>query len=366
MKHKETMTFSTTDKLKALAITNIFETSAAFGNFAAVAVNDDGAGVSYGISQFTHASGSLAAVIEEYFARGGAVGRSVIASRTALLKDRRASAVADLAKDDAFKKALRAAGLTSEMRAAQVFVAERLYLAPAVAACAGSGFVEPLSLAVVYDSINHGSYEKIRDKVPAGLPERQWIAAYVRVRDEWLRSVPRLKKTAYRTAFFAGEIRRENWRLEPTLNVNGFRLTKDILEDLAAASGLNTSENSAQNPHETARTSDGETSVVPAETPPPNIYETALEQLDRIEAEVNKAVETYDRVESLTKKVLVRKDSARSLWTTVAAASAQAFWAAVAFFANIPRGVWLAVAVIAAALMLAYLYRQMKNQEVKK
>lgn len=349
------MTFSTLDKLKALAVTNIFETSTAFGNFAAVAVNDDGAGISYGVSQFTHASGSLAAVIEEYLARGGAVGRNVIASRNELLKDRRAKAVAWLAADDTFKRALRAAGLTSEMRSAQIAVADRLYLAPAVAVCAGSGFVEPLSLAVIYDSINHGSFEKIRDRVAAALPERQWIAEYVRHRDEWLRSVSRLRKTAYRTAFFAAEIKRGNWRLDPPLNVNGFRLTKEILENLAAASGLDTSENSANNPPEPARTSGGENSAVPAETPSPNIYETALEQLDRIEAEVNKAVETYDRVETLTKKVLVRKDSARSLWASVAGTAVQAFWAAVAFFANIPRGVWLGVAVAAAIVMAVYL-----------
>ena len=350
------MTFSTTEKLKALAITNIFETSTAFGNFAAVAVNDDGAGISYGISQFTHASGSLAAVVAEYFAHGGAVGRSVIASRSALLNDRRECAVARLSSDDAFKKALRAAGLTSEMRTSQVAVAERLYLTPAIAACAGSGFVEPLSLAVVYDSINHGSFEKIRDKIPASLPERQWVAAYVRLRGEWLRSVPRLKKTAYRTAFFAAEIKRGNWRLEPPMNVNGFHLTNKLLEDLAAASGLDTSENSASNPPRSARTSGGENSAVPAETPPPNIYETALARLDRIESEVNRAVETYDRVESLTKKVLVRKQSARSLWESVAGTVVQAFWAAVAFLTNIPRGVWLAVAVVAAVLMIAYLY----------
>jgi hypothetical protein len=39
--------------LKALAIVNIFETGKPFGEFAAVAVLNDGAGISYGISQFT-------------------------------------------------------------------------------------------------------------------------------------------------------------------------------------------------------------------------------------------------------------------------------------------------------------------------
>ena len=68
MKH---FSFSTLDLLKALAIVNVFETGKPFGEFTAVAVLNDGAGISYGISQFTHRSGSLAAVIERYPKPGG-------------------------------------------------------------------------------------------------------------------------------------------------------------------------------------------------------------------------------------------------------------------------------------------------------
>src|SRR5256885_6130459 len=75
------MTFTEKDKLKALAIVNIFETSRAFGDYAACVVLNDGAGVSYGINQFTHRSGSLAAVVETYLNNGGNVGREMLMAR---------------------------------------------------------------------------------------------------------------------------------------------------------------------------------------------------------------------------------------------------------------------------------------------
>ena len=60
------MTFIPTDKAKAFAIVKTFETSDPAGDYAACVVLNDGAGVSYGISQFTHRSGSLYAVAERY------------------------------------------------------------------------------------------------------------------------------------------------------------------------------------------------------------------------------------------------------------------------------------------------------------
>src|SRR5687768_14960802 len=159
------MTFSNLDKLKALAIVNVFETSEPFGDYGACVVLDDGAGISYGISQFTHRSGSLLAVVERYIRNGGAVGRNVIEKRIEALGDFSKGSIEKLSADKTLKKALQAAAVTSEMRAAQTETAFDLYLKPAVGACEGSGFRMPLSLAVVYDSMNHGSWAKIRDRV---------------------------------------------------------------------------------------------------------------------------------------------------------------------------------------------------------
>src|SRR4051812_6136740 len=102
------MTFTQNDKLKSLAIVNIFETSRPFGNYAALAVLDDGAGVSYGICQFTHKSGSLVAVVETYLNKGGKVGAEILTASLPKLKRISQSAINKLASDERFKKALRA------------------------------------------------------------------------------------------------------------------------------------------------------------------------------------------------------------------------------------------------------------------
>src|SRR5207244_10913396 len=150
------MTFTENDKLKALAIVHVFETSKPFGDYAACVVINDGVGVSYGINQFTHRSGSLLAVVEAYLARVGKIGAAAIGQNLPLLRQRTATAIARLAATDIFKKALKAAAVTREMKEAQNEVAFARYLKPAIDICATHEFVLPLSLSVVYDSITHG------------------------------------------------------------------------------------------------------------------------------------------------------------------------------------------------------------------
>jgi|GEM_PF-6280929 len=227
--HK-TMSFSEKAKLTALAIVHIFETSKPMGNYAAVAVLNDGAGVSYGISQFTHKSGSLEAVVyrfQDICRRAGT--QQLLVGYERRLRDRSALSIHELAGDARFKNGLKAAAERSEMQQAQREIAFEQYLKPAIDACTGSGFVLPMSLAVVYDSMNHGSWAKIRDLVPAHLSEKDWVKTYVTKRDAWLESVQRLRPTAYRTDFFLAQTARGNWDLDLPMNVNGYRLTeKDI------------------------------------------------------------------------------------------------------------------------------------------
>ena len=117
-----------TDLLKALAIVNIFETGKPFGEFAAVAILNDGAGISYGISQFTHRSGSLAAVVERYLELDGAVGRFVLENALPNLRRKEPVVIRAYSKDERVKKALRAAAVTREMRIAQSQIAFEKYL----------------------------------------------------------------------------------------------------------------------------------------------------------------------------------------------------------------------------------------------
>lgn len=235
------MGFSERAKLTALAIVHIFETSKPFGDYSAVAVLNDGAGVSYGINQFTHRSGSLLAVINTYLGSGGDVGAAQMSAALPMLKDKSPRAILSLSGNRLFKDALRFAGETHEMKLAQQQIAENFYLQPAIDACEGSGFVLPLSLAVVYDSINHGSFGRIRDRVQASdRDEHRWITEYVKRRDAWLESVPRLRMTDYRTDFFLAQIARGNWELDLPLNVHGHRLTEDDIE--ASGERLSTGE----------------------------------------------------------------------------------------------------------------------------
>ena len=213
------MSFNDTDKLKALAIVAVFETGKPFGDFALVAVLNDGAGISYGFDQFTHRSGALAAVMEAYLSNGGQVARTAVENPLATAKSISPKRITALASDAKFKNALQAAGLTNEMKRAQIEVAMARYMQPAINECFRLGFSHPLSLAVVYDSLTHGSWERFRDAVAKRhvSDEVEWITEYIKLRDRWLASVPPLTSTRYRTRFFLNQIKTANWQLKASL-----------------------------------------------------------------------------------------------------------------------------------------------------
>ncbi|MBK9215114.1 MAG: chitosanase [Chloracidobacterium sp.] len=341
--HSHTQTFSEEDKLKALSIINIFETSRPMGDAAAVAVLDDGAGVSYGIAQFTHRSGSLAAVVDEYLATGCPVAREILFEKRPLLGRRTPAAIERLAADTRFKRALEAAAVTVEMKTAQRETAFRLYLNPAIDICERRGFVLPLSLAVVYDGVVHGAFDRLAEKTQADT-EKAWIMSYVRRRHLWLTNIARLKKTAYRTRFFLEQLAIGNWELRLPMNVNGFRLAEASLanraEPPASAGGI-------QVEPATAPVGDNaDTAATPA--PPAHADGSAL----------NAAVDQFDRVDSIVSGVIHRTDRVKSLWTTVGGTLWQAAWAVFGFLAGLPREVWIVVALIAGLLTVMFLYRQ--------
>lgn len=225
------MSFTDRAKLTALAIVHIFETGKPLGQYDAVAVLNDGAGISYGVNQFTHRSGSLAAVLDRFVRLGGILPYSV---ELALI-DLRAKRNIDMHSADSLLKAeLAGLGKDQLMQQAQREISFENYLRPAIIAAEGSDFIYPLSLAVIFDSINHGSYASIRDRVNLNLPpsikpeewEREWITQYVRLRHGWLRSIPRLAVTSYRTKFFLDQIVVANWNLKLPVTVHGRKLTE--------------------------------------------------------------------------------------------------------------------------------------------
>lgn len=245
------MPFSERAKTIALAIVKIFETGKPFGDYSAVAVLDDGAGISYGTSQFTHKSGSLWKVLNRYLTLSGTMPAVVV---DAMNDFKSGKNILKHSNNKTLRTTLKTLGKEPMMQRAQREIAFENYLKPSIEAAEGSDFVKPLSLAVIYDSINHGSYAKIRDKVQLELPasikplqyEKEWITQYTKKRDAWLESIPRLAKTDYRTDFFLAQIARDNWDLNLPLNVHGFKLTEDILFPASAAVSQSTSSTSAE------------------------------------------------------------------------------------------------------------------------
>lgn len=381
------MKFSNATAAKVTAIVNVFETGKLFGDFGAFAVLDDGAGVSYGINQFTHRSGALHAVVAEYLATGGVVGKQVLEKALPILHRTDGVAINVLAGNLGFKRALKAAAISREMRAAQTSVAHRLYLRPAIDACDEHGLALPLSLAVVYDSINHGSWLRIRDAVllrcpAAGGSEKDWVTAYVRKRHAWLTGSPRLAKTSYRTKFFLEQIMIGNWGLDLPVCAHGvvisdellFRRTLNNISNDLAAEPVHTSSNATpavsgaahiEKPRESSVTARSQNADAANHHTQPPTNTSAYVGIERIEKQVFESARNYDRVETLVKTVLTRKDAAKSLWTTVAGSVWQIVWAVTGFAYGVPRFIWLSAAILTAAFALIYLYRQITLARIR-
>ena len=373
------MSFSDRAKLKALAIVRIFETSKPFGDYEAVAVLNDGAGVSYGAYQFTHRSGSLYDVVVNYLGRGGIAGRTILVEKLPILQDKSAKAINVLSHDVDLKAALRMAGRTDEMHEAQHQVALTRYLKPAIEACEGSNFILPLSLAVVYDSINHGSYGMIRDRVTIKREvyvsdiafERAWITQYVGARDFWLESVPRLAPTDYRTDFFLAQIARKNWDLDLPVNVHGHTLTENEIGAVGTVRirpEAAVSETPAESLPSSHKQVNGENNKQP-QTPPTVLPVDARPADETEHFSIGEAVESFDKVfgqvERIGQGIKQRSDAVKSFWTTVVGTLWQTVLAVVAFLAGIPKEVWLVIAIVSALLALLYLYRQISLGRIR-
>jgi hypothetical protein len=330
------------DIKKAAAIVNIFETGKPSGNYAALAVLNDGAGISYGIKQFTHRSGSLLQVVEKYLAENSETARETIESRLPLLRRSTKLAIDTLAGDERFKQALKDAAKTIEMRSAQDSVATERYMAKALGECKALGLALPLSLAVVFDSVVHGSWLSLSGQLGPVRDEKTWIKRYVEHRHEWLRSIPRLRTTTYRTTFFLKEIARANWQMKLPMYVHGYLLKESDFPE-------------AETPQPPAAT--------PPDTPPgpdPNSRDSqvAAPTIDRIETQVNAVAAKVDQAERIVVTTTTRTDKAKSLWATIAGTLWQMLWAVGGFLAGVPREVWLVVAIIAGVLVGLFIYRQ--------
>ena len=308
--------------------------------------------------------------INKYISNGGQASKAIFEENLATLRSVSPNAIRIGAGNRRLEKALKAAAITKEMRAAQHTVAFDRYLRPAIEACEGSQFTTPLGLAVIYDSINHGSWERIRDRVRLTAPttssrpgfEKAWITEYVRRRHEWLMSVPRLRPTAYRTAFFLAQIAQRNWNLDLPFFVHGVALANEHFRTSANSA---ISPISLPDPPTTGRLPE---QAIPANTDPLDLKTDEFQsspRLDKVQENVDAAAATYDRIEAIARTVITRTDAAKSLWTTIVGTVWQSAWAVASFAIGLPDEVWFGVALIAAALMIFYLYRQLALGKIR-
>jgi len=194
------------------SITHIFETSKARGDYSALAVLDDGAGISYGVSQATDGSGAL---------------------------DKLPDPSCPLKHDNDFRQLLVDAGTDPVMRQTQDEVFSELYWEPAVAQGDALGLVEPLSFACLYDlaiQSGHGRLSRLRRKFPQYPPvrggqERSWVYALNNARHEWLGLLrsSAARASVYRTRSLRVLMDDECWDLALPLDVRGVTISESDL-----------------------------------------------------------------------------------------------------------------------------------------
>ncbi len=178
----------------AMAIVNVFETGAVQGGYGIVTVLPGDTGhLTFGRSQTTLVSqgraGLLGTLLGEYCNQADARFANLLAPfLPAVTKP-------DLTLDtnQRFQNILRASADDPVMRAVQDQFFEQRFWAPAVASATAIGLTLPLSVATVYDSTVHGSWEMVRDMTNVGLGgdpstigEKAWIQGYITTRRSWL------------------------------------------------------------------------------------------------------------------------------------------------------------------------------------
>jgi chitosanase len=214
---------------------NVFETASVKGNYAAIALLDDGPKgqkqVTYGRSQTTE-FGKLRELLELYIAKNGTFSEQF---RPYLHK----IGTESLVHDQYFIDTLVQAGKHDRrMQETQDEFFDERYFKPALQWAISNGFEKPLSMLVIYDSFIHSGsiLAFLRKRFPEAPPikggsERAWISAYVGVRAEWLttHSNPILRKTVYRTKCMQNQIAKSNWDLDILpIETQGLKITGEV------------------------------------------------------------------------------------------------------------------------------------------
>lgn len=216
------------------AIINIFETGKVQGDYSNVTfVSSDPGGLTYGRSQTTLMSGNLFKLIKAYCEAENAKFATDLRPYLSQLeaKDRR------LNTNSNFRNLLQKAGQDSVMQNTQDTFFDEVYWNPSVQYANSMGIQSPLGMAVVYDSVVHGSWKEMRDRTiqnvgtAANIGEQSWIKHYIDTRRSWLANhqIQLLRKTVYRMDAFKDLIVDRKWDLSLPLTVPGLSIDEQSL-----------------------------------------------------------------------------------------------------------------------------------------
>jgi len=177
---------------------------------------------------FTECGGALWKVIEKYNQLGGK-------HKAELLNYKYLSCMGILPDNKDFINLLKFMGRETVGIIAQDYVYEKLYYLRGENWAKANGFVLPLSMLVIQDSMLHSGsmlsflINRFSAKTPrGGGEEKEWIRQYLKARDIWLRNHSRiiLRNTVYRTEFLQKQINSNNWNLSQfPLYVNGVKIS---------------------------------------------------------------------------------------------------------------------------------------------
>ncbi len=228
------MNLTALQKAAAQAIINIFETGSIRGNYGDVTLlRGDSGQLTYGRSQTTLASGNLYLLIADYAARSDGAYSAAMKPYLDALEAR----AGKLNYDMAFRGLLKDAGDDPVMHEVQDAFFDRIYWDPAMRSADALGAQSPLGAAIVYDSTVHGSWAHIRDMTRKAhgelkdIGEKDWMAAYVDTRRNWLATHPNalLHKTVYRMDAFETLLKAQNWPLALAFPIRGLVVSQDAL-----------------------------------------------------------------------------------------------------------------------------------------
>jgi chitosanase len=227
-------------KKAAQAIINIFETGSVAGEYdSVVSVPGDPGGLTYGAKQTTLNSGNLHLLIKAYVEAEGALFDDELRPYLGRLRNIDQS----LNNNTTLHGILRQAGRDSVMVQEQDAFFDRVYWNPAMNSATTMNIQTVLGIAVVFDSITHGSWGLIRDRTNnqfgnlSNIGEKNWIKNYLDVRRDWLanHSVQILHLTVYRIDAFKKIIQSGNWDLALPFTVRGLIIDEDSLSPIITA-----------------------------------------------------------------------------------------------------------------------------------